>query len=123
MKASAGTYAARIFTEGDMEQAELEVLVAARKASVVKLKGFSEGTTPEDVANLLWTAIGLNVEPRCISIAPHATPFVTVVLTRDSCADFLQRALQQAGKQIRVEPSNFGLKSQMQIERYAGRQR
>ena len=108
-----------------MTQAEVDFLVRSRKASVVKLKGFPEGhsLTPEDVTDLLWTSIGLNVEPSCISVSPHTSPFVTVVLTRESCADFFGRCLEQAGQRISVEPSRFGLKSQKQMERYAGHRR
>lgn len=92
---------------------------STRHASVVKLKGFEGGTLPEDVADLLWSAIGINVNPKHISVAPHDTsPFVTVIVSRECLADFLGRALAQAGKQkITAEPSNFGQRSSRQTER------
>ncbi len=91
---------------------------SGRHASVVKLKGFEGGTLPVDVADFLWEAIGINVDPKNISVAPHDTsPFVTVILSRECLADFLGRALAQAGKQITAEPSNFGSRSRGQTER------
>ncbi len=106
-----------------MEQHEIDFIAATRKASVVKLHGvFSTSTKPDDVADLLWRELGWNIPASCISISPnHTNPYVTVVLTRESCADFLQRAFEQAGQRaVRVIASNFGLKSQKQMERYAG---
>jgi hypothetical protein len=80
-------------------------------------------TLAKDIYGIGFATADQNVEPRCISVAPHTNPYFTVVLTREACADFLSRALQQAGQRISVEPSNFGLKSQKQLERYAGQRR
>jgi len=93
-----------------MDPNELRFLIAARQASVVKLKGFAGGTTPKEVADLLWHELGWNVPEHCVTISPHTSPHVTVILTRSACADFLQRQLNAAGKQIFVEPSSFGYK-------------
>ncbi len=91
---------------------ELDFCRSGRHASIVKLKGFEGGTLPEDVADLLWSSIGINVDPKHISVAPHdRSPFVTVIVDRECLADFLGRALAQAGKQITAEPSNFGSRS------------
>lgn len=96
----------------------IEFCESSRHASVVKLKGFEGGTLPEDVADFLWEAIGINVDPKHISVAPHDTsPFVTVIVDRETLADFLGRALAQAGKPITAEPSNFGQRSSRQTER------
>ena len=79
-------------------------------SSIVQLRGFVDGTTPADVADLLWTKLGWSVDESCISISPHTSPFVTVILTRFACADFISRQLQQAGSQIRCQISTFGLR-------------
>jgi len=61
--------------------------------SIVTLKNLPADITEEAVADYLWAACGLNVPPECISVASHTSPWATVVLTRESCADFLTRVL------------------------------
>ena len=100
-----------------MEQIDECFVASAHKNSVVQLRGFFDGTTPESVAELLWAKLGINVSPTCISISPHRTPFVTLILDRACLADFLSRALQQAGERIVAYPSAFGLRSNQHVRK------
>jgi len=81
--------------------------------SIVTLKNLPSDVTEEQIAEYLWHSIGLNVPPECISVASHTRPWATVVLSRESCADFLTRALANTplgAYQPRVEPSQFAIR-------------
>jgi hypothetical protein len=89
--------------------------------SIVTLKNLPSDTTEEQVADYLWSSIGLNVPPECISLSQHpVTPWATVVLTRESCADFLNRVLQGAtlgAYRPRAEVSQFAISRARKAER------
>ncbi len=82
--------------------------------SIVVLKNLPSDVTEEAVADYLWRACGLNVPPEFISVASHSSPWATVILSRESCADFLNRALE--GQTLgayhpRAEVSQFAIRT------------
>jgi hypothetical protein len=82
--------------------------------SIITLKNLPSDVSEEAVADYLWRSIGLNVPPECISVAAHSAPWATVILSRESCADFLNRALagQPLGAyQPRAEASQFATRT------------
>ncbi len=86
-----------------------------RKCSIVQLRNCPGGITAEQVADFLWSNVGINVPPEAISIAPHdSNPYVTVAIPRREMADWLNRALQGrslGAGQVQVLPSPFGLRN------------
>ena len=84
---------------------------AARRNSTITLKGLPAGITEEQVADYLWQKIGINVLPEHISLAPHDTPWSTVIFTRETLADWLTRAFALCepldGCRPRAFPSPF----------------
>jgi hypothetical protein len=86
--------------------------------SIVTFKNLPADITEEQIADYLWANIGLNIPPECISCSPHTNIWATIVLTREACADFLNRVLQghtiqgYAGVayQPRVEASQFAIR-------------
>ena len=86
-----------------------------KSSSILQLRNLACGTIEADISDALWSQIGINVPPEHISLAPHKTPFATMILSRPVLADYLNRLFLEGvkinGQTPQVFPSTFGARS------------
>lgn len=80
-----------------------------RHSAILLLRNLPKDATEEHLSDFLWARLGLNIPPDYLSVKPLEPPFDSAnclaVVTRETLADFLSRALEGvafAGRQIEV---------------------